>query len=230
MFRERGASDGRPRPRRPTPSEHRERRGAVEDPSEVLDAAARFLEARPRSVDEVRRRLVRLGYRADLVEAAIGRLGDLHYLDDDAFARAWVESRDRARPRGEHALRHELALKGVDPALVDVVLEDRRASGLVGAAGGSDGSPGPDGSSSPDDGAAERLLRRRLPALLREADPRRRRQRAYALLARGGFSPDVCSTVSRRVLGDAADPGSVADAAGEPGETGAETDAETHGD
>ena len=56
------------------------------------------------------------------------------------------------------------------------------------------------GASSPDDAAAERLLRRRLPAILREADPRRRRQRAYALLARSGFSPDLCSAVSRRVL------------------------------
>ena len=33
-------------------------------------------------------------------------------LDDEAFARAWVESRDRARPRGERALRAELRQKG----------------------------------------------------------------------------------------------------------------------
>ena len=35
------------------------------------------------------------------------------YLDDAAFARTWVESRDRARPRGESALRRELTLKGM---------------------------------------------------------------------------------------------------------------------
>jgi len=55
-----------------------------------------------------------------------------------------------------------------------------------------------------DDAAAERLLRRRLAGILREADARRRRQRAYALLARSGFSPDVCAAVSRRVLDAAA--------------------------
>lgn len=182
---------GRPRPRKPTPQERRERRGTVADPAEVLDAGARLLEARPRSVDEVRRRLRGLGYRADLVEAAIGRLTDLHYLDDAAFARAWVESRDRAKPRGEHALRRELELKGVDRTVVAAVLEDRRAASTVDAE---------DDAAGPDDAAADRLLRRRLPAILREVDPRRRRQRAYALLARSGFSPDVCSTVSRRVL------------------------------
>lgn len=194
MTQDPGPTRGRPGARRPTPAERRERRAAVDDPAEVLDAGARFLEACPRSIEEVRRRLVRLGYRPDLVAAAVTRLVDLRYLDDDAFARAWVESRDRARPRGEHALRRELRLKGVERALVDAVLDDRRETALGDAAAGGDGEP-----VSPDDAAAERLLRRKLPALLREADPRRRRQRAYALLARSGFAPDVCNAVSRRV-------------------------------
>ena len=43
----------------------------------------------------------------------------------------------------------------------------------------------------PDLAAARKLLSRRQAALTRELDPRRRRQRAYALLARGGFDPDV---------------------------------------
>ena len=47
-------------------------------------------------------------------------------LDDEAFARAWVESRDRARPRGERAIREELRLKGIDRETVDVVLGERR--------------------------------------------------------------------------------------------------------
>ena len=64
---------------------------------------------------------------------------------------------------------------------------------------GGDGEP-----VGPDAAAAERLLRKKLPAILREADPRRRRQRAYALLARSGFAPDVCASVSRAVLDDIA--------------------------
>ena len=36
-------------------------------------------------------------------------------LDDEAFARAWVESRDRARPRGERAIRQELGSEGRRP-------------------------------------------------------------------------------------------------------------------
>jgi regulatory protein len=172
------------RPRRPTPAQRRERRAAVEDVGEVIDAAARFLEARPRSVAEVRRRLSTAGYRSELVEAAIARLGELGYLDDEAFARAWVESRDRAKPRGEHALRQELWLKGVDRTIVDAVLSERAEDG-----------------GEADVAAAERLLERSRTALARIADPRRRRERAYALLARHGFDPSVAADVARRVAG-----------------------------
>ena len=42
-----------------------------------------------------------------------------------------------------------------------------------------------------DEAAAARLLARRGAAAAREADPRRRRAKAYALLARNGFDPDV---------------------------------------
>ncbi len=102
-----------------TYAERRAERAEVDDPQVVLEAAARFLEARSRSVTEVRRRLTTAGYRPELVDGAIARLLDLGVLDDEAFARAWVESRDRARPRGERAIRDELRLKGVDRTTMD---------------------------------------------------------------------------------------------------------------
>ena len=187
-----GRSGRPPRPPKPTPAERREKRAASEDPAEVLDAAARFLEARPRSEDEVRRKLLRVGYRPEMVEEALAKLLTVGYLDDEAFARAWVESRDRARPRGEHALRRELGQKGVDRTLVDAVLGDRREDAALAADG--------DSTANPDEAAAERLLAKKLGPILREPDPRRRLQRAYALLARNGFAPDVCSTVAKQVL------------------------------
>ena len=180
-------------PRRPSIAERRERRAAVDDPDVVLEAAMRFLEARSRSVNEVRRRLTTAGYKADLVQGAIGRLAELGVLDVEAFARAWVESRDRAHPRGERALRDELRLKGIDRSLVDVVLTERREA--PGAANGDQ----PDELPSPDRVAAERLIERQRRALDRIADPRRRRERAYALLARNGFDPETCREVAARV-------------------------------
>jgi regulatory protein len=193
-----GDADRPGRSRRPSFAERRARRAAVDDVREVLDAAARILEARPRSVAEVRRRLVTAGYPLALVEESITKLLALGYLDDAAFARTWVESRDRSSPRGEHVLRQELGQKGVDRTVADGILAERR----VGASGATADASG---ATDPDEAGAERLLRRRLPSILREPDPRRRAGRAYALLARSGFAPDVCSSVSRRVLREAAD-------------------------
>lgn len=146
----------------------------ITDPSLVLAAALRYLEARPRSTSEVRRRLLMRGYRADLVDGCLERLLDLGVLDDEAFARTWVESRDRARPRGERALRSELRGKGIDRQVVDEVLDSRALE-----------------QPAADAEAARRVLERHASSLARVADPRARRQRAYALLARSGFDSET---------------------------------------
>src|SRR4051795_2167360 len=99
-----------------------------------------------------------MGFRPPLVDQAVTRMTELGYLDDEAFARSWVASRDRARPRGGHALRRELQLKGVDRELVDAVVGDG-AGAATGERAGADESP------------AERLLAKKLPSLLREPDP-----------------------------------------------------------
>jgi regulatory protein len=142
-----------------------------------MEAAAAFVAVRPRSVSETSRRLKYLGYPPGLVEQVITQLVELDYLDDEKFARAWVESRDRARPRGEMALRRELAQKGVDRQLVDQVLAEREAS---------------QEGQQLELTAAQRLLERKRRTLEAETNPVKRRQRAYALLARNGFDPDVC--------------------------------------
>ena len=192
------------RPRRETFAERKDRRAAIDDPAVVLEAAARFLEARSRSVAEVRRRLGGAGYRPDLVEGAIARMTELCMLDDEAFARTWVESRDRARPRGERAIREELRVKGVDRETVDLVIGERRERAATAAdLAIADGDSAP---ASADRTAAERLVAKNARALARVADPRQRRQRAYALLARHGFDPETCREVAATVV-DAPDDG-----------------------
>jgi regulatory protein len=171
-------------------AERRELRAQLTDPAPVMEAAATFLAVRPRSISETRRRLAKLGYPEPLVEHVITRLVEMEYLDDADFARGWVQSRDRAKPRGEIALRRELLLKGVERAVIDDVLAQRAES-----AAGSDA----------DRDAARALLERRRAAFERIADPLKRRQRAYSLLARNGFDPETCREVSAGLVTAAAE-------------------------
>lgn len=92
-----------PQERREAAEARRARRAAVTEPDAVMEAAAAFLAVRSRSVDETRKRLIHLGYPPAIVEQVLERLIEIGYLDDLGFARAWVESRDRARPRGRRA-------------------------------------------------------------------------------------------------------------------------------
>jgi len=121
--------------------------------------------------------LLKLGYPEPLVEEVLVRLIEMSYLDDEAFARAWVESRDRSRPRGSAGLKRELMVKGVARDTIETVLAEREHA-----------APEDDA----DMGAARALLARRAATLKREPDESRRRQKAYALLARNGFGADIC--------------------------------------
>jgi regulatory protein len=87
-------------------------------------AALRFLEARPRSIAEVRTRLGRKDFAPEAIDAAIARLSELELLDDAAFARYWVENRQAYRPRGAGALRDELRRKGIDADVTAEVMND----------------------------------------------------------------------------------------------------------
>lgn len=202
--------DGRP-PRDPRAAalDRRRRRGEVTDPGIVLEAGATYLAAQPRSVVETRAHLTAAGYDPTLVEIAIERLLELRILDDRAFAGAWIESRDRTRPRSASALRRELEAKGIDEALVGELLAEReRAAGSaagyrprppVGPRRAREDHPGgAHAAGDADEAAARRLLERKGAALAREADPARRRAKAWSLLARNGFGADLCL----RLLGE----------------------------
>ncbi|SRR5690606_7054142 len=84
--------------------------------------ALRYLGMRPRSEQEVVTYLRRKGYDDQLIEAVTSKLGEQGYVDDEAFARFWVENRNRFRPRSKRALAYELRQKGVDREDIDSAL------------------------------------------------------------------------------------------------------------
>lgn len=87
-------------------------------------SAVRFISYRPRSVLEVRHNLRRKAYEAEVIDAVVDRLLAADLLDDEAFARYWVEQRETFKPRSRLALRQELAAKGIDRRIVDSLLDE----------------------------------------------------------------------------------------------------------
>lgn len=84
------------------------------------EAALRLLASRPRSEKEMRTRLAMRGFEPGVIDEEIERLTRAGLLDDQKFARAWVEDRKRVAPRGRRMLRYELLGRGIDPQDVDL--------------------------------------------------------------------------------------------------------------
>jgi len=96
---------------------------ALDEVEVAHEAALKFLSYRPRSVAEVRKRLQEK-YSPEAVEAVLGRLIEARLLDDEAFARYWVENREQFEPRSTRALRFELRRKGVPDGDIRASLEE----------------------------------------------------------------------------------------------------------
>jgi regulatory protein len=96
----------------------------VEQRSQAHAAALRLLSHRARSEKEMRTRLGMRGIAPDVIDAEIERLQRAGLLDDEQFARAWVEDRKRLAPRGRRMLRYELLGRGIPPESVDLATRD----------------------------------------------------------------------------------------------------------
>lgn len=150
----------------------------MKDPAETdkekeyaLSRALHYLKFRPRSREEIRQYLQKKGVSEPVCKETIQHLEAYRYVDDAAFARMWVESRSRNRPRGAFALRHELRQKGIAGELIERALADFRE--------------------------ADPALRAVLPRLklwtgLAEPDLKKK---IYAFLKRRGFSYETCEHV-----------------------------------
>ena len=98
----------------------------AEDEREVIyQKALHFLGYRPRSSSEVQRNLIKRGITETLAQETVTRLQEAGLVNDEAFARAWVENRNAFRPRSRAALELELRRKGLGEETVRTVLDEQ---------------------------------------------------------------------------------------------------------
>lgn len=95
--------------------------------SRIVNNAYALLRQRPRSVREMRGRLKLKGYDDSLVDDIIASLKRSGELDDEKFARIWVESRMHMNPVGDVVLKYELKLKGVSDSIIEAALAEKAA-------------------------------------------------------------------------------------------------------
>ncbi len=147
----------------------------IEADEEYVDAkqkALDYLAHKPRTEQEVRRKLQQRDVPPVVVDDVIARLYELEYLDDEAYAHDYAHNRFSSKKYGPVRIRRELEKRGVDRHLAEAAVDELFAEEDTTA-------------------AAWSHAEKRWPRLEGEDDPRRRRQKMYRYLRRRGFTTDT---------------------------------------
>jgi len=88
-------------------------------PEQWMHLAVRYLARWDRTVAQVEQFLRGKGASPAQARQTIGRLSDLRYLNDRAYAERWIESRLARQPMGRERLKAELQAKGIAETVAD---------------------------------------------------------------------------------------------------------------
>jgi regulatory protein len=88
--------------------------------SRTMNRAVKLLAAKPRSVRELRGRLLeKLWTNDEIVDAVLEKLKEYKYLDDEQFARDLSLSKLRQKPQGKRRLQQSLSRKQLDREVIE---------------------------------------------------------------------------------------------------------------
>lgn len=93
----------------------------------AYDRALNFIAIRRRSEWEIREYLKRKDYEQEIIGVVLSKLGEYGYVNDEAFATAWVESRRLLKATSKRRLQQELRAKRVADDIIGQVLSDDEA-------------------------------------------------------------------------------------------------------
>jgi regulatory protein len=86
----------------------------------TMNRAVKLLAAKPRSVGELRERLLEKSWtNRQIIDSVIEKLSEYRYLDDMQFAHDLAVSKLRQKPQGKRRLKQSLSQKKLDKETVD---------------------------------------------------------------------------------------------------------------
>jgi len=90
-----------------------------------MNRAVKLLAAKPRSIGELRERLLeKLWTDGEIVDAVIEKLKEYKYLDDEQFARDLAVSKLRQKPQGKRRLQQSMSQKKLNKSTVDEAITE----------------------------------------------------------------------------------------------------------
>lgn len=178
--RSRDRATDRTRERTSAPPPDKVAQGPDADPEavarKILLAA---LTGQARSRKELADKLAKKDVPSELAERLLDRFTEVGLIDDEAFARAWIESRQPGKGLATRALAHELRRKGIDNEVARDALAEID----------------PD-----DEAAAARVLVSRKLRSVRGLDQQKATRRLVGMLARKGYGAGMAFAIVKDEL------------------------------
>jgi regulatory protein len=147
------------------------------------EAALRLLDRSRKTRRELERRLRDKEHAPEAIAQALDRLAAVGLVDDAEYAHAYARAKLARRPVALRVVRQELARRGVAASDLEAGLARLAEGGAGGSDVGAVGAVGAEGERARAERALAPLLRR-----YRGLEPRDRRARLAAALARRGFA------------------------------------------
>ncbi|MFW6001506.1 MAG: regulatory protein RecX [Halanaerobium sp.] len=91
---------------------------------EARNKAFHLLSYRERTVKEMRDRLKKKDFSAEVIDRVIAFLLEKDYLNEERFAEMWIRSRINHHPRGRKLIYKELSDKGLESGIIDSALNE----------------------------------------------------------------------------------------------------------
>jgi regulatory protein len=90
----------------------------------AYNISIKYLAARARSMKEVRDNLFNKKISSETILKTIEVLEEESLIDDRIFAKEFVATREKVRPKSKFALRYELRKKGISDSIIEYALKD----------------------------------------------------------------------------------------------------------
>jgi len=86
--------------------------------------ALHYLSYRTRSEKEVRDKLRTKNVEPEIIEKIIAKLKEKRFINDEEFARQWIENRSRFKPRSLRLVKLELKQKGISDEIIEGIISN----------------------------------------------------------------------------------------------------------
>jgi regulatory protein len=89
----------------------------------ALNLATNYLSYQARTIYEMEKYLDKKKFKGEIIENIVNILLDNNYLNDKEFARQFIESKVKNKPKSKFALHYELKQKGINSFDIDAILQ-----------------------------------------------------------------------------------------------------------